>query len=52
MGVSLSVLRPGGKARFSDQTVDVISQGEMIPKGSPVRIIAFAGREAVVEAAG
>lgn len=48
-GVAVSVLRPGGKAMFGDQILDVITQGEMLPKGTRVRIIGHSGREAVVE---
>jgi len=50
VGVATSVLRPGGKAQFGEQIIDVISQGEMIPKGSRVKIVGHSGREAVVEA--
>jgi membrane-bound serine protease (ClpP class) len=49
-GVAISVLRPGGKAQFGDRIIDVISQGEMIPKGNRVRIIGHSGTEAIVEA--
>jgi membrane-bound serine protease (ClpP class) len=49
LGVTLCPLRPGGKARFGEGTVDVISQGEMIPTGEKVRIIGHSGTEAVVE---
>ena len=49
MGLSISALRPGGKAQFGTEIIDVISQGELIPKGAKVRIIRFSGREAVVE---
>jgi membrane-bound serine protease (ClpP class) len=48
-GVALSVLRPGGKAQFGDTILDVMTQGELLPKGARVRIIAHSGREAVVE---
>jgi membrane-bound serine protease (ClpP class) len=50
MGVAISTLRPGGKAQFGDQILDVISQGDMIAKGTRVRIIGSSGREAIVEA--
>lgn len=49
VGVSISALRPGGKAQFGNEILDVISQGEMIPKGAKVRILRFSGREPVVE---
>ncbi|MBI3878853.1 MAG: ATP-dependent Clp protease proteolytic subunit [Verrucomicrobia bacterium] len=49
MGVTLSVLRPGGKAQFGEDILDVMTQGELIEKGMPVRIIRHSGTEAVVE---
>ena len=51
VGVTLSPLRPGGKAKFGDSILDVISNGEMIPRSARVRIIAFSGREPIVESA-
>ena len=48
-GVTLSTLRPGGKAQFGEEILDVISQGDMVPKGTPVRIIGSSGAEALVE---
>jgi membrane-bound ClpP family serine protease len=50
LGVALSMLRPGGKAQFGDQILDVLTQGEMIPKDARVRIIGHSGPEAIVEA--
>ncbi|HWY76916.1 MAG TPA: NfeD family protein, partial [Verrucomicrobiae bacterium] len=51
IGVAISNLRPGGKARFGEQVLDVITQGEMIAKGQPVRVLRYSGAEAVVELA-
>jgi len=51
-GTALSTLRPGGKAQFGEEILDVMTQGDLIPKGKPVRIVAFSGTEAVVEAVG
>lgn len=51
IGMTLSVLRPGGKAQFGNDILDVISQGDMIPKNQRVRIIGHSGREAIVEIA-
>jgi len=48
-GVTISALRPGGKAQFGDEILDVISQGEMVPKGTRVRVIGSSGSEALVE---
>ena len=51
-GVALSDLRPGGKARFGNEILDVITRGEMIAKGQPVRVIGSSGlHDALVEAA-
>ena len=52
IGVAISNLRPGGKARFGEQVLDVITQGEMIAKGQSVRVLRYSGAEAVVELAG
>jgi membrane-bound serine protease (ClpP class) len=50
IGLTISVLRPGGKAQFGSEILNVISQGEMIPKNCRVRIIGHASSEAIVEA--
>lgn len=50
-GVAISNLRPGGKAQFGGDILDVITQGEMIAKGQAVRIVGNSGTEAVVEPA-
>ncbi len=49
VGVTTSPLRPGGKARFGDQILDVISQGELVATGQHVKIIGHSGSEAIVE---
>jgi membrane-bound serine protease (ClpP class) len=48
-GVAVSSLCPGGKARFGEVLVDVITRGEAVEKGCPVRIIQYSGPIAVVE---
>ena len=48
-GMAIVPLCPGGKARFDDQLLDVITRGEMVAKGRPVRIIGHTGPNAVVE---
>lgn len=48
-GITLSELRPSGSALFQDQKRDVITQGDFIAKGTPVRIIAQQGIACVVE---
>jgi membrane-bound serine protease (ClpP class) len=49
-GLAVSNLRPSGKARFGDEVLDVITQGDMIGKGQPVKIIGYSGSAAVVAA--
>lgn len=49
-GVAISPLHPGGKARFGEDILDVTTQGEMIPEGTPVRIIGQNLGQPVVEA--
>lgn len=48
-GVSLSMLRPSGKARFGHQVVDVITQGEFVPPDTALRIVQTDGMRIVVE---
>jgi membrane-bound serine protease (ClpP class) len=52
IGVAISPLYPGGKAQFGDQILDVLTQGEMVEKGRPVKIIGHTGSDAVVEEVG
>jgi membrane-bound serine protease (ClpP class) len=52
VGVAISELRPGGKAQFGNEILDVISQGELIEKSQRVKIIGHSGTEAVVEGVG
>lgn len=48
-GVALTMLRPSGTALVEGKRVDVVSRGEMIEKGSPVRVIEVAGNRVVVK---
>jgi membrane-bound serine protease (ClpP class) len=50
IGVAIAPLCPGGKARFDDELLDVITRGEMVPKGQRVKIIGHTGPNAIVEA--
>jgi membrane-bound serine protease (ClpP class) len=52
VGVALSNLRPGGKAQFGDEILDVITQGDLAAKGQKVRILGFSATEAIVEVVG
>lgn len=49
-GVALSGLRPSGKAQFGREVIDVMTQGDLLAKGSRVRIIGHSGHVAIVRA--
>jgi membrane-bound serine protease (ClpP class) len=51
-GVAVSQLYPGGKARFGDELLDVVTRGELVEKGRPVKIVGHTGPNAVVEEVG
>ncbi len=51
-GRAISVLRPGGKAQFGEEILDVVTTGEFLDRGTPVRIVAHSGHEAIVESVG
>ena len=48
IGVTVAPLCPGGKARFDDELLDVITRGEMVAKGTHVKIIGHTGANAIV----
>jgi membrane-bound serine protease (ClpP class) len=50
VGVTLSPLRPSGKAQFDDEIADVMSQGDMIGSGRRIRVVGHSGAALVVEA--
>src|SRR6266404_216147 len=50
-GTSLSILRPSGKARFLDQIIDVVTQGEFIPQNTAITVVHKDGMRVVVKAA-
>jgi membrane-bound serine protease (ClpP class) len=47
----MSILRPSGKARFLDQIIDVVTQGEFIPPNTSVTVVRRDGMRVVVKAA-
>ena len=49
-GISLSILRPSGKARFLDQIIDVVTQGEFIPPNTSITVVRRDGMRVVVRA--
>lgn len=48
-GVSLTVLRPAGTADFNGVKLDVVSDGDFIPKDTAVKIIKVEGHRIVVK---
>ncbi len=48
-GISLSILRPSGKALIEGKAVDVIAQSDMIEKGKKVQVVSYSGVNPVVE---
>src|SRR5438552_1919744 len=50
-GTAVTVLRPSGKARFSDHVVDVVTEGEFITPKTPVTVIQTDGMRVVVKSA-
>jgi membrane-bound serine protease (ClpP class) len=51
VGVAVTPLRPGGKAQFGDEMLDVVTRGETIEKGATVRVVDHSSYTAVVEQA-
>jgi membrane-bound ClpP family serine protease len=49
-GVTLSALRPGGKAEFKEEVVEVSTLGEYMPAGTEVRIVSIRDQRIIVEA--
>jgi membrane-bound serine protease (ClpP class) len=51
VGIAATALRPAGVAMFGDQRIDVFSSGDMIEKGTAVRVIQVQGSRIMVERA-
>ena len=47
-GVTTTQLTPGGKARFGEDFVSVLSEGDVIPAGVGVRVVGVRGNEVLV----
>lgn len=48
-GVATTQLTPSGKARFGDETVNVISRGQLVARGTDVAVVDVQGNIVVVE---
>ncbi|MGA2034024.1 MAG: NfeD family protein [Thermoguttaceae bacterium] len=51
-GMTTTPLGPGGKARFGNTLVDVMAEGEFIPRNSPVVVVEVHGNRVVVRSSG
>lgn len=49
-GTALSNLRPSGMANIGGRRVDVVTEGGMVERGTPVRVVAVEGMRVVVRA--
>lgn len=47
-GVAITQLRPSGAALFNGRRVDVVTEGGLIGRGTPVKVIAVEGARVVV----
>src|SRR5207302_11183941 len=51
-GTAITILRPSGKARFADQVVDVVTEGEFIAAQTPITVIQTDGMRVIVKSTG
>jgi membrane-bound serine protease (ClpP class) len=51
LGRTETSVRPIGRARFGDTFVDVVCEGDYIPRGASVRVLEISGHKVIVEAA-
>jgi membrane-bound serine protease (ClpP class) len=47
-GTALTTLRPSGTALIDNERVDVVTEGQMVEKGTPVKVVAIEGLRVVV----
>jgi len=47
-GIAESVLRPAGKARFRDHSLDVVADGAFVEPDTPVQVVSLSGNRIVV----
>ncbi|RMF37412.1 MAG: hypothetical protein D6753_17595 [Planctomycetota bacterium] len=48
LGIAYCDLRPSGKARFGDQIIDVLTEGDFVEEGSQVKVIRHEGNRVIV----
>jgi membrane-bound serine protease (ClpP class) len=49
-GTAFTQLRPAGTALINGRRVDVVTEGQLIERGTPVRVVAVEGMRVVVRA--
>jgi membrane-bound serine protease (ClpP class) len=49
-GRALSALRPAGSAEFGNQRLDVVTRGDYLASGTPIRVVESHGNRIIVEA--
>ncbi len=49
LGVAHTPLRPGGKGRFGERTIDVMASGDFLDRGTPIRVVRVTGNQVLVE---
>ena len=49
VGVATSMLRPAGMAKFGDQYVDVVTEGDFISPGTPIQVVEVESTRIVVK---
>ncbi len=49
VGTATSMLRPAGMAKFGDRYVDVVTEGDFIPPGTPIQVVEVEGTRVVVK---
>lgn len=49
VGTAVSMLRPSGTAKFGDRFIDVVSEGDFLPPGTPIQVVEVEGTRIVVK---
>jgi membrane-bound serine protease (ClpP class) len=49
IGESLTPLRPSGRAQFAERSVDVVTDGDFLDKGTAITVLGVSGRRVVVQ---
>jgi membrane-bound serine protease (ClpP class) len=49
LGIAHTALRPGGKGRFGERTIDVLACGDFLDRGTPIRVVRVTGNQVLVE---